>query len=398
MPVSTFYPPQGKQLHPVKVWTDDLDDQTALQLKHTASLPFIYHHVAGMPDVHLGKGATIGSVICTVRAIIPAAVGVDIGCGINAVRLSLTAADLPDSCRMLRQELESVIPLGPGQEHPRPRIRGDSPLAVQLEQILQANPELRKMVKPGRWAYQAGTLGGGNHFFELCLDEADDLWVMLHSGSRGIGNAIGRYFITQAKRDMARHHIHLPDTDLAYFEEGARYYQPYVEAVSWAQAYARVNRTLMMDAALKRMARLLPPFTVTQEAINCHHNYIEREFHFGREVWVTRKGAIRAGVGDLGVIPGSMGTHSYVVRGLGNPDSFCSCSHGAGRRMSRTQAKKLHTVSDLKAQTAGIECRKDKGVIDEIPSAYKDIDTVMANQRDLVEIVHTLRQIVNIKG
>lgn len=398
MPVSTFYPPQGKQLHPVKVWTDDLDEQTALQLKHTASLPFIYHHVAGMPDVHLGKGATIGSVISTVRAIIPAAVGVDIGCGINAVRLSLTAADLPDSCRMLRQELESVIPLGPGQEHQRPRIRGDSPLAVQLEQILQANPELRKMVKPGRWAHQAGTLGGGNHFVELCLDEADDLWVMLHSGSRGIGNAIGRYFIAKAKRDMERHHIHLPDADLAYFEEGARYYQPYVDAVGWAQAYARLNRALMMDAALKRMARLLPPFTVTQEAINCHHNYIEREVHFGREVWVTRKGAIRAGVGDLGVIPGSMGTNSYVVRGLGNPEAFCSCSHGAGRRMSRTQAKKLHTVSDLKVQTAGIECRKDKGVIDEIPTAYKDIDTVMANQCDLVDIVHTLRQIVNIKG
>lgn len=398
MPVLTVYPPTEHQPHPVKVWTTDIDVQTGEQLKRTASLPFIYHHVAGMPDVHLGKGATIGSVISTVKAIIPAAVGVDIGCGINAARLSLTASDLPDNLKELRYAIESVIPVGPGHEHQTAKIRGDSELAKGLDKIVQENPELRKMIKPGRWAHQAGTLGGGNHFFELCLDESDNLWVMLHSGSRGIGNAIGRYFITQAKRDMERHHIHLPDADLAYFQEGARYYHGYIEAVSWAQEYARINRELMMKAALRILARYLPDFSVTQEAINCHHNYIEREVHFGREVWVTRKGAIRAALGDLGVIPGSMGTCSYVVRGKGNPESFFSCSHGAGRRLSRTQAKKQYTVQDLREQTAGVECRKDKGVIDEIPQAYKDIDTVMKNQSDLVEVVHTLRQIVNIKG
>lgn len=398
MPVITVYPPTKHQPHPVKVWTDDIDSQTAEQLRRTASLPFIYHHVAGMPDVHLGKGATIGSVISTVKAIIPAAVGVDIGCGINAARLSLIASDLPDNLKELRHAIESVIPIGPGQEHQTAKIRGDSPLAKGLDNILHLNPELRKMMKPGRWAHQAGTLGGGNHFFELCLDEVDNLWVMLHSGSRGIGNAIGRHFIAQAKRDMEHHHIHLPDADLAYFQEGAKHYHGYIEAVNWAQEYARINRELMMKAALRILARYLPAFSVTQEAINCHHNYIEHEEHFGREVWVTRKGAIRARVGDLGVIPGSMGTSSYIVRGLGNPDSFFSCSHGAGRRLSRTQAKKQYTVQDLIAQTAGVECRKDKGVIDEIPEAYKDIDTVMKNQSDLVEIVHTLRQIVNIKG
>jgi tRNA-splicing ligase RtcB len=254
------------------------------------------------------------------------------------------------------------------------------------------------MTSPGRWARQAGTLGGGNHFLELCLDEADNFWIMLHSGSRGIGNIIGRYFIEQAKREMERHSIHLPDRDLAYFQEGSKYYENYIEGVSWAQEYARINRELMMKAALRVLSRDLPSFEITQEAINCHHNYIELETHFNNEVWVTRKGAIRARKGDLGLIPGSMGTNSFVVRGLGNPDSFFSCSHGAGRRLSRTKAKKLYTVNDLVEQTEGVECRKDKGVIDEIPSAYKDIDQVMHNQRDLVEVVHTLRQIVNIKG
>lgn len=398
MPVLTEYPQTKQQPHPVKVWTDDIDEQTAEQLRRTASLPFIFHHVAGMPDVHLGKGATIGSVIATVKAIIPAAVGVDIGCGINAVRLSLDASQLPDNLRKIRYAIEDVIPLGPGQEHSVAKIRGDSPLAKRLNKIYQANPGLKKMVKPDRWVYQAGTLGGGNHFFELCLDESDNLWVMLHSGSRGIGNAIGRYFISQAKQDMERHHIHLPDKDLAYFQEGSKNYHGYIEGVEWAQEYARINRELMMKAALEVLVDYLPSFEITQEAINCHHNYIEREMHFGQEVWLTRKGAIRAMKGDLGVIPGSMGASSFIVCGLGNPESFFSCSHGAGRRLSRTQAKKQYTVKDLIAQTSGVECRKDRGVLDELPKAYKDINKVMQNQNDLVEVVHTLRQIVNIKG
>ncbi|MCW8329066.1 RtcB family protein [Photobacterium sp. SDRW27] len=398
MPIVTVYPSTKIQPHPVKVWTDDIDSETAEQLKRTASLPFIYHHVAGMPDVHLGKGATIGSVIATVDAIVPAATGVDIGCGVSSVRLSLTGADLPFDLKPLRSAIEQVIPLGPGREHRVAKIKGNSVLAKRLENILHENPALRKMLEPGRWARQAGTLGGGNHFFELCLDEDDNLWVMLHSGSRGIGNTIGRYFIAQAKQEMERANIHLPDANLAYFKKGSKNYDKYIEGVSWAQDYARINRELMMKAALKVLAFHFPRFSVTHEAINCHHNYIEREVHFGHEVWVTRKGAIRARKGDLGVIPGSMGANSYVVRGLGNPESFFSCSHGAGRRLSRTQAKKQYSEQDLIEQTAGVECRKDKGVIDEIPSAYKDIDTVMRNQSDLVEIVHTLRQVVNIKG
>jgi len=248
------------------------------------------------------------------------------------------------------------------------------------------------------WAQQLGTLGGGNHFIELCLDENQDVWVMLHSGSRGIGNIIGRYFIDLARKDMGQHLASLPDRDLAYLQEGAQHFDDYVEAVHWAQDYAMTNRREMMRLILDALARHLPAFKLTEEAINCHHNYVAVEHHFGEKLFVTRKGAIRAGAGDLGIIPGSMGAKSYIVRGKGEPDSFCSCSHGAGRRMSRGKAKKAFDPQDLIAQTAGVECRKDAGVLDEIPGAYKDIDEVMANQSDLVEVVHTLKQVVCVKG
>ena len=245
---------------------------------------------------------------------------------------------------------------------------------------------------------QLGTLGSGNHFIELCLDEADQVWVMLHSGSRGIGNTLAEYFIALARKDMERWMIQLPDHNLAYFPEGTEHFDDYVQAVHWAQEYALQNRRCMVELVLAALHQHLPPFEVSGEVVNCHHNYVAREFHFGEEVWVTRKGAIRAGEGDLGIIPGSMGARSYIVRGLGNAESFCSSAHGAGRRMSRTAAEKQFTEADMAQQTEGVICRKDKGVIDEIPGAYKDIDTVMANQRDLTETLHTLKQLVCVKG
>jgi tRNA-splicing ligase RtcB len=268
-----------------------------------------------------------------------------------------------------------------------------------LSRILQKHPGIEKRIgKKTSWVHQIGTLGGGNHFIELCLDEANRAWVMLHSGSRGIGNAIGSYFIELAKRDAERNQIVLPDRDLAYFPEGAAHFDDYVQAVGWAQDYARANRVEMMDLVLGAMRRHLPAFAVTEEAVNCHHNYVEREFHFGEDVWVTRKGAIRAGEGELGIIPGSMGARSYIVRGKGSPESFESCAHGAGRKFSRNAAQKKFNVADLIAQTEGVVCRKDRRVLDEIPGAYKNIDEVMANQSDLVEVVHTLKQVLCVKG
>ena len=354
-----------------------------------------------MPDVHAGKGATVGSVIPTIGAIIPAAVGVDIGCGMNALRLSLKAHDLPDNLRSLRLFIEDAVPVGFNQ-HKKDMVKQSTitGLAVGLHSIIGKHPKLNKMQKKPyqTWVRQLGTLGGGNHFIELCLDENDDVWVMLHSGSRGIGNAIGEYFIALAQKDMGQHLVNLPDKDLAYFKDGAKHYDDYLEAVSWAQDYAIVNRREMMNLVCEALRKKLPKFGITKEAINCHHNYVAQEWHFGDNVWVTRKGAIRAGEGELGIIPGSMGAKSYIVRGLGNPNSFCSCSHGAGRRMSRAKAKREFTEIDMERQTQGIECRKDKGVIDEIPGAYKDIDVVMANQSDLVEVVHTLKQVLCIKG
>ncbi|HRD65244.1 MAG TPA: RtcB family protein [Candidatus Competibacter sp.] len=387
---------------PVKIYTDDVDPQALTQLGNLAQLPFVRGHVAAMPDVHVGIGATVGAVIPTKGAIIPAAVGVDIGCGMNAVRLSLKASQLPDNLRPLRYVVEAAVPVGfdmhpEGRGAPASAVRA---LSGGLDRIVKKHPGLLKMQKNVEivWARQLGTLGGGNHFIELCLDENQDVWVMLHSGSRGIGNIIGRYFIDLARKDMGKHLANLPDRDLAYLQEGAEHFDDYVEAVHWAQDYAMTNRREMMRLILDALARQLPPFALTKEAINCHHNYVAVEQHFGETLFITRKGAIRAGEGDLGIIPGSMGAKSYIVRGKGEPQSFCSCSHGAGRRMSRGKAKKAFDPQDLIAQTAGVECRKDAGVLDEIPGAYKDIDEVMANQSDLVEVVHTLKQVICVKG
>ncbi|GAB6040287.1 RtcB family protein [Endothiovibrio diazotrophicus] len=387
---------------PVKIYTDEVEASALEQLRNIAKLPFIHSHVAAMPDVHMGIGATIGSVIPTRGAIIPAAVGVDIGCGMNALRLSLTADRLPDNLTKVRGAIERAVPVGFEMHKHDPVKRSTiTALDVGLAPIIERHPAVRRMQeKRGfvTWVRQLGSLGGGNHFIELCIDEADAVWVMLHSGSRGVGNQIGRYFIELAKRDMEGQLGSLPHRDLAYFREGNPHFDDYVAAVEWAQEYAMVNRREMMRLILEALASRLPPFEVTREAINCHHNYVAREHHFGADLYVTRKGAIRAGEGELGIIPGSMGARSYIVRGLGNAESFCSCSHGAGRRMSRTQAKKQFTARDLEAQTAGVECRKDKGVVDEIPGAYKDIDQVMADQADLVEVVHRLKQVVCVKG
>jgi tRNA-splicing ligase RtcB len=371
------------------------------QLNNIAKMPFIHHHVAAMPDVHLGIGATIGSVIATHKAIIPAAVGVDLGCGMVAARLSITANDLDEkSLKKVFDQISRDVPVGRGQ-HDDKRILVDAakPFEAGLKGLTDRHPELLKSFgKFSKWTNQMGTLGGGNHFIEVCLDEADQVWVMLHSGSRGIGNAIADHFIKLARKDMERWMIQLPDRDLAYFPEGTEHFADYVEAVHWAQEYAMQNRQSMLELVLSALVRHLPPFEVTTEVVNCHHNYIAKEHHYGSDVWVTRKGAIRARIGDIGIVPGSMGARSYIVAGKGNPDSFCSSAHGAGRRMSRTAAEKLFTEADLAEQTVGVICRKDKGVLDEIPGAYKDIDLVMANQSDLTEILHSLKQVVCVKG
>jgi len=386
---------------PVKIFTDDIEPAAIQQLNNIAQLPIVHNHIAAMPDVHMGIGATIGSVIPTIDAIIPAAVGVDIGCGMNAIRLSINADKLPNNLRKVRLELEKTIPVGFNM-HKTDKARESTIRALNggLEQILTKHPKIKaRKKKPYQtWIRQLGSLGGGNHFIELCLDENNDVWIMLHSGSRGIGNAIGRYFIEMAKKDAMRNQVNLPDKDLAYFTEGAEHFDDYVEAVHWAQDYAMANRREMMHLIIHTLKKVLPPFSLTKEAINCHHNYVAREEHFGASVYVTRKGAIRAGEDELGIIPGSMGARSYIVRGLGNAQSFCSCAHGAGRRMSRNAAKRKFGEQDMETQTQGVECRKDKGVIDEIPGAYKDIDTVMENQNDLVEVVHTLKQVLCVKG
>jgi len=386
---------------PVSIYTDDIDHGAYEQLLKISELPFIHSHIAAMPDVHLGIGATVGSVIPTKGAIIPAAVGVDIGCGMNAVRLSLKAEDLPDNLKNVRHAIEDAVPVGFAM-HKNVKARGSTVKALDngLDEIVAKHPAIWKMMKrPSRtWTQQIGTLGGGNHFIELCLDENDDVWIMLHSGSRGVGNVIGRYFIAMAKKDMTRHQARLPDKDLAYFSEGSEHFNDYVMAVHWAQDYAMWNRREMMRMTINALSGVLPMFQATKEAINCHHNYVAVEKHFGESVFLTRKGAISAKEDELGIIPGSMGAKSFIVRGRGNSQSFCSCSHGAGRSMSRSKAKRLFDAADMVDQTEGVECRKDAGVVDEIPAAYKDIDTVMENQSDLVDIVHTLKQVVCVKG
>jgi tRNA-splicing ligase RtcB len=399
---------EGHKGKPIKMWTQGVpvEPEARQQLLNTAQMPFIFKHMAVMPDVHLGKGSTIGSVIPTKGAIIPAAVGVDLGCGMSAVRTSLQASDLPENLRGLRTAIEKAVPHGrTAARNGRDKGAWDaSPARVdqawgalkgRFDRITAKHPTLKKTNNHKH----LGTLGTGNHFVEVCLDETDHVWFMLHTGSRGVGNAIGSYFIEKAREEMRAHMINLPDRDLAYLKEGTRSFDDYVEAIEWAQDFARQNRAVMMlevlDAARKVIAK---PFDARLLAVDCHHNYVERGTYFGEKILLTRKGAVSAQKGQLGIIPGSMGAKSFIVRGLGNEEAFCSCSHGAGRVMSRSKAKAMFTVKDQVRATAHVECRKDEAVIDEIPMAYKDIDAVMAAQQDLVEIVHTLRQVVCVKG
>ncbi len=391
----------------IKMWTRGvpIEDEAREQLAATAKMPFIYKHLAVMPDVHVGKGSTVGSVIPTLRAVIPAAVGVDIGCGMMAAKTTLMASDLPDNLGAVRAAIEKAVPHGKtfgardkgawGNRAPANVDAGWSTLVSGFERITDKYPALRKSNNH----YHLGTLGTGNHFVEVCLDESQAVWFMLHSGSRGVGNAIGNHFIELAQKDMRTWMINLPNRDLAYFPEGTQHFDDYVEAVEWAQDFARTNREIMMQNVVRAVREAIPkPFESHVEAVNCHHNYVSRENHFGENVLVTRKGAVRARRGEMGIIPGSMGARSFIVRGLGNEDSFHSCSHGAGRKMSRTEARKRFTVEQHKAATEGVECRKDVDVIDETPAAYKDIDAVMEAQKNLVEVVHTLKQVVCVKG
>lgn len=392
---------------PLKMWINGvhIDDSAIAQMENVARLPIIHGHVAAMPDCHWGTGATVGSVIPTKSAIIPAAVGVDIGCGMMAWKLTLKAKDLPDNLSALRADIERAVPHGFVSTKGRARKGGweivpDSvgsrwrELDERYRRIVDKHPRISHKSP----AHQLGSLGTGNHFIEVCLDENDDVWVMLHSGSRGPGNVIGRYFIELAKKDMRAHIANLPDENLAYLTDGTQHFDDYVEALNWAQDYAWENRQSMMDAILRTLRKHLPKFKIGDMAVNCHHNYATVEHHFGADVWVTRKGAVRAREGDLGIIPGSMGTGSFIVRGKGNAESLCSCSHGAGRTMSRGEAKKRITLADHRLATEGIECRKDKDVLDESPAAYKDISAVIAAQSDLIEVVHHLRQVLNVKG
>jgi len=393
---------------PVKAWTRGVpfEDGARQQVLNVARLPFIHKWVAVMPDVHAGKGATIGSVIPSEGAIIPAAVGVDIGCGMMAAKTSLSAADLPDSLAPIRSAIEQAIPHGRSNHGGRNDrgAWGEIPSAVAegwrgLSNEFDAIAEKHPRVARANHVHHLGTLGTGNHFVEVCLDEDDAVWFMLHSGSRGVGNRIGSYFIELAKEDMRKWYINLPDKDLAYLPEGTEHFRDYVQAVDWAQRFAMANREIMMRHVIEAVGKVLPvEFDAKVEAVNCHHNYVAREHHYGKNVWVTRKGAVRARSGDLGIVPGSMGARSYIVAGRGNDESFHSCSHGAGRVMSRTEARSRFDVADHVKATEGVECRKDKDVIDETPAAYKSIDAVMDAQRDLVSVVHTLRQVVCVKG
>ena len=391
---------------PIRLWARGVpvEEEARRQLANAARLPVVFHHVAAMPDVHFGIGATVGSVIPTRRAVIPAAVGVDIGCGMMAAKTTLRAEDLPDQLGPLRSAIERAVPHGRGSGARDPGAWRDVPadvddawarLAPEFKALCRDHPRLGKTNQ----RVHLGTLGSGNHFIEVCLDEANAVWFMLHSGSRGVGNAIGSMFIELAKQDALRHQANLPDRDLAYFEEGSEHFDDYVRAVDWAQRFAALNREVMMRRVIEAARKVIrKPFDAHVEAVNCHHNYVQKERHFGEEVYVTRKGAVSARAGQLGIIPGSMGARSFIVRGKGHPQSFDSCSHGAGRAMSRGEARRRFTLADHRAATAGVECRKDQDVLDETPAAYKDIDAVMEAQRDLVEVVHTLKQVVCVKG
>jgi tRNA-splicing ligase RtcB len=374
-------------------WASEIDDQTIRQAEKTARLPIVAGHVALMPDAHVGIGATVGSVIPTQNAVIPSAVGVDIGCGMTAAELDVTESQLPDSLEPLLGRIERAIPAGVGRGHDTVARNADRWLATNKPSTDLAADKATKAAK------QFGTLGSGNHFFELCVDERSQVWVVLHSGSRGIGNELAQRHIGKARRLAKDLELRLEDPDLAYFTEGTPEFAAYIGDMLWAQDYARANRDQMLDNAMREVFAFLGLGRETRR-INCHHNFTQREAHDGRELWITRKGAIKAASGDLGVIPGSMGTRSYIVRGKGNEASWTSCSHGAGRRHSRTQAKKLFTAADLEAQMQGKVwlSKRARALVDEIPTAYKDIDQVMADQSDLVEVLHTLHQVLNYKG
>jgi tRNA-splicing ligase RtcB len=391
---------------PVYSWTKGVpfEPGAKLQLLQTALLSFIHKHIAVMPDVHFGRGSTVGSVIPTIKAIVPAMVGVDIGCGVISIQTSLTADKLQDKAdQLLYDHISKVLPVG-SADKAREGQWGKTPGYVN-NAWEKLKPDFDGIVgRHGRSKIapvveQLGTLGGGNHFVSINLDQDDNVWILIHSGSRGVGNKIGSHFIELAKKDMERLGVRLPNKDLAYFEEDAEHFNDYVNAVDWCQEYARVNRELILRTVIDAMRKSgIPKFTLKGEVINNHHNYIRKEEHFGEQVWITRKGAISARQDELGIIPGAMSGFSYIVKGKGNPDSFCSCSHGAGRVMSRGDAKRSITLAQHKEATSGTICRQDSGVLDESPAAYKDINAVMAAQSDLVDIVYTLKEIVNIKG
>jgi len=394
----------------VRLWTGSMqiEDAAVQQLQNIAELPILAGHIAVMPDVHMGKGATVGSVIPTTSAVIPSAVGVDIGCGMIAVRTGLRAHDLPESLAAVRSEIEASVPVG-FAFHNRPlSIARDGGAAAVLQaryDALMGSFDTLSLFSGigrfdrGRMTQQVGTLGGGNHFIEICLDEEQRVWLMLHSGSRNVGKTIGEAAMESAKKHMASLDLTLKDKDLAWLEDGTEAFAQYTTALSWAQDYARLNRDVMLHLVIQAVEKSLGrSLSITDEAVNCHHNYLSKEEFGGKSVWVTRKGAVSARAGQLGIIPGSMGAKSFIVCGKGHEAAYCSCSHGAGRKMSRTAAKRLFTTDDLAEQTAGVECRKDADVVDEIPAAYKDIDEVMAAQADLVEIKHTLKQVLCVKG
>ena len=373
---------------PIKIWSADPDPNAVEQLKNVAKMPFVYHHVAAMPDVHWGMGCTVGSVIATIDAVMPAAVGVDIGCGMMAWNTHLPAAELKGRAAELRAAIEERVPVG-FNCHQEPLSQAKSWVGW-----LDGGPVDEQVRQKAM--QQLGTLGGGNHFIELCEDEHGETWAMLHSGSRGYGKKTADVYMAKAKEECARYHVQLPDKDLAYLVQGAGAFEDYIKAVMWCQSYAWLNRELMMEQVAEALG--INRVEVYNELVHCHHNYVTQEQHFGKNVWLTRKGAVCARAGTKGIIPGSMGAKSYIVEGLGNPDSFNSCSHGAGRRMGRKEAGRQFTVADLEAQTQGVECRKDSGVLDVLPAAYKNIDVVMANQADLVKPIHTLKQFLCIKG
>jgi tRNA-splicing ligase RtcB len=393
---------QGEKMVEVRLWAPigEVESQALDQLKNIARLPWVFHHVAAMPDVHLGKGATVGSVIAMKGAVAPAAVGVDIGCGVNAIRTNLKASDLPENLDGIYDRIVQDIPHGNGPQAEHAELKANR-LSMKLkneivnlfEEFGALTPEVQDLLS--RAKRQIGTLGGGNHFIELCLDTEDNVWLMLHSGSRNIGKSLAEVHMGRAKK--LAHNTHLPDRDLSVFLSNTPEMKAYRTDLFWAQEYARLNRAVMMENYVNGLKVFLPQLAVV-ESISCHHNYVAEERHYGEDLLVTRKGAIKASKGVLGVIPGSMNTGSYIVRGLGNHESFESASHGAGRKMSRGEAKRRYTVADVVAQTEGVKCRKDEGIIDEIPAAYKDIENVMSNQRDLVEVVTRLKQIICVKG